>query len=134
MLAGWLRTATHRSQALIGSILLKACVGLALVRMTNVGGFGTMATLSSFTEFLAVPLLLGASAHIDPRGRVAAQVYGAIQIGGALGPAWAGSLDEFSGARAVAFVCAALLVASAALCLSPLRVVRQLEHAAVAQP
>jgi predicted MFS family arabinose efflux permease len=128
--AGRLRTSSSRLHCLVGGILVKACVSLALVRMTNAGGFGAMVTLSSFTEFLAIPLLLGASAHLDRRGWVAAQVYGAIQIGGALGPAWASSLDELSGMRAVAIVCAVLLVVSAFLCLMPLRMVRELEHTA----
>lgn len=126
--AGRLRSAASRSLGLIGSILAKACIAFALVRMTSASGFGTMATLYSFTQFFAFPLLLGASAHLDRRGRLAAQVYGAIQIGGALGPAWASSLDELSGLRAVATVCAAILVISAFLCLMPLRIVRGLEH------
>jgi predicted MFS family arabinose efflux permease len=123
--AGWLRNATSRSLGLTAAILTKACVAVALVRMTSAGGFGAMATLNSFTQFFAVPLLLGASAHLDRRGRLAAQVSGAIQLGGALGPAWAGSLAELSGTRAVATVCAVALVASAALCLAPLQLIRR---------
>jgi predicted MFS family arabinose efflux permease len=126
--AGRLRNAASRSHGLIGSILAKACIAFALVRMTSASGFGAMATLYSFTQFFAFPLLLGASAHLDRRGRLAAQVSGAIQFGGALGPAWASSLDELSGLRAVATVCAAILVISAFLCLTPLRIVRGLDH------
>src|ERR1700744_1470972 len=111
-------------------MLVKACVSFTLVRVTSAADFGAMATLSSFTLFYAMPLLLGASAHLDRRGRLVAQVSGALQIGGARGPAWAGGLGEFSGMGAVASVCAALLVVSACLCLMPLRIVRNLEHAA----
>jgi MFS family permease len=130
VLAGRLRSATSRSYGLVANILVKACVSFTLVRVTSAGGFGALATLSSFTLFYATPLLLGASAHLDRRGRLVAQVSGALQIGAALGPAWAGGIDEFSGMRAVAVVCAALLVISAFLCLMPLRIVRDLEHAA----
>jgi hypothetical protein len=125
--AGWLRNPASRSYGLIGSILAKACVTFALVRMTGAGGFGAMATLSSITYFYATPLLLGASGHLDRRGRLAAQVSGAIQVGAALGPAWASSLDELSGPHAVATVCTAVLVLSAFLCLTPLREVRGLD-------
>ena len=125
--AGWLRSSTSRSRGLLASMVTKACVALALVRVTNASGFGAMVTISSFMQFLAIPLLLGGSAHIDRRGRVAAQVYGAIQIGGALGPAWASGLDELLGLRTVATVCAVLFVISACLCLAPLRLVRGLD-------
>jgi MFS transporter, DHA1 family, inner membrane transport protein len=128
--AGRLRSAAGRSNGMVGSILVKACVAFTFVRMTSAGGFGAMAILSSFTLFFAMPLLLGASAHLDRRGRLVAQVSGALQIGGALGPAWASGLAEVSGMRAVAIVCAALLVVSAFLCLMPLRIVRDLEYAA----
>jgi MFS family permease len=128
--AGRLRSATSRSYGLVGNILVKACVSFSLVRVTSAGGFGALAMLSSFTLFCAMPLLLGASAHLDRRGRLVAQVSGVLQIGAALGPAWAGSVGEFSGIRAVAIVCTALLVISAFLCLMPLRMVRDLEHAA----
>jgi predicted MFS family arabinose efflux permease len=128
--AGWLRTPSSRSLGLIGSIVAKACVAFALVRMTGVSGFGMMATLYSVTYFYATPLVLGASAHLDHRGRLAAQVSGAIQVGAALGPAWASSLDELFGARAVANVCAVSLLASALLCVVPLRLVRKLRDGA----
>ena len=123
--AGWLRSPVSRSYGLIGSILAKGCVAFFLVRMTGAVGFGAMAILYSITYFYATPLLLGASAHLDRRGRLVAQVSGAVQVGTALGPAWATGLDEFSGTRAVAAICAAVLVASALLCLMPLRLVRQ---------
>jgi MFS family permease len=127
--AGWLRSPASRSYGLTASILVKACVAFALVRMTGVVGFGAMATLYSITYFYAAPLLLGASAHLDRGGRLAAQVSGATQVGAALGPAWAATLDELSGTRAVAAVCTAALVMSALLCLMPLRIVRGLDHA-----
>jgi predicted MFS family arabinose efflux permease len=127
--AGWLRSPASRSFGLTASILVKACVAFALVRMTSVVGFGGMATLYSITYFYAAPLLLGASAHLDRGGRLAAQVSGAIQVGAALGPAWAGILDELSGTRAVATVCTTALVMSAFLCVMPLRIVRGLDHA-----
>jgi hypothetical protein len=126
--AGWLRTPMSRSLGLIGSILAKACVAFALVRMRGAGGFGAMAALYSVTYFYATPLVLGASAHLDHRGRLAAQVSGAIQVGSALGPAWASTLDELSGARAVANACAAGLLLSAFLCVWPLRIVRELRE------
>ena len=128
--AGRLRSAASRSKGLVGSILVKACVSFTIVRVAGAGGFGAMAILSSFTLFYAMPLLLGASAHLDRRGRLVAQVSGALQIGGALGPAWAGGLAEVAGMRAEAMVCAALLVVSALLCLMPFRIVRDLVHAA----
>ena len=127
--AGWLHSPMSRSFGLTASILLKACVAFALVRMTGVGGFGAMAVLYSITYFFASPLLLGASAHLDRGGGLAAQVSGAIQIGGALGPAWAAIMDEMSGTRAVAAVCTTALVMSALLCWRPLRVVRGLDPA-----
>jgi len=127
--AGWLRTPASRSYGLTASILAKACVAFALVRVTGVGGFGAMATLYSITYFYAAPLLLGASAHLDRGGRLAAQVSGATQVGVALGPAWAAILDQLSGTRAVAAVCTTTLVMSALLCLMPMRIVRGLDHA-----
>jgi hypothetical protein len=127
--AGCLRSPASRSYGLTASILVKGCVAFALVRMTGVVGFGAMATLYSITYFFAAPLLLGASAHLDRGGRLAAQISGATQVGAALGPAWAGTLDELSGTRAVAAVCATALVMSALLCLMPLRIVRGLDHA-----
>jgi MFS family permease len=130
VLAGRLRSATSRSYGLVANILVKACVSFTLVRVTSAAGFGALATLSSFTLFYAMPLLLGASAHLDRRGRLVAQVSGALQVGAALGPAWAGGIDELSGMGAVAIVCATLLAISAFLCLMPLRIVRDLEHAA----
>jgi predicted MFS family arabinose efflux permease len=122
--AGRLRNPASRSYGLTASILVKACVAFALVRMTGVVGFGTMAMLYSITYFYAAPLLLGASAHLDRGGQLAAQVAGATQVGVALGPAWAAILDEVSGTRAVAAVCTMALVMSALLCLMPLRAVR----------
>jgi predicted MFS family arabinose efflux permease len=123
--AGRLRTPSSRSYGLTAGILVKACVAFALVRMTGAVGFGAMATLYSITYFYAAPLLLGASAHLDNSGRLAAQVAGVAQVGAALGPAWAATLEELSGTRAVAAVCATALVLSALLCLMPLRIVRE---------
>jgi hypothetical protein len=127
--AGWLRTPSSRSFGVTASILVKACVAFALVRMMGVVGFGAMATMYSITYFFAAPLLLGASAHLDRGGRLAAQVSGVAQVGAALGPAWAATLDELSGTQAVAAVCTTALVMSALLCLMPLRLVRRLDHA-----
>jgi hypothetical protein len=122
--AGWLRSPVSRSYGLTAGILAKACVAFALVRMTGVVGFGAMATLYSITYFYAAPLLLGASAHLDRGGRLAAQVSGATQVGVAFGPAWAAALAEVSGTHAVAAVCTTALVMSALLCLVPLRILR----------
>jgi predicted MFS family arabinose efflux permease len=99
-----------RTRPLAISLMVKAVGCFALVCIASMYTYTVLQCMLGFTFYFALPYILGLSARIDTKGRIAALAGGSIQFGAALSAFTGGVIVEQMGLLALGSISAAMIV------------------------
>lgn len=99
-----------RSRPLITALAIKAAGCIAIVYFASAFAYTFFQCLLGFTFYLALPYILGLSARIDPKGRVAALAGGSILFGSAISAFTGGLIVQHMNLLALGLISALMML------------------------